>query len=301
MFRLGPGDPASALADPSMGEETRQSILDRHGLNEPLHTQFIYYMVNLVQGDLGVSFTHGVPVTNLIVDRALNTLVLMLTAVVLAFLIGPFLGAYFAWNRKSKVDDYGVGLVLLMYAAPVFWVGMLGIMLFSFNLGWLPSGGMYASSETPQTYSDRFLTLDFLRHLILPLAVTTLYYLTLPVLIMRNNMIDVLEEDFMELKYAEGLPERKLMLRHGARNALLPVFHYAAVAIGFAFGGSVIIETVFSWPGLGRLMWEAVRAHDYPLAQGSFLLLATIIIVLNFVVDVLSVYLDPRAAQRGDN
>lgn len=297
MFRLMPGDPSTALADPRLSPETRKLILKQYGLTRPLHEQYYLFIENLLKGNLGVSFLSGKSVMKLIIDRAFNTLALSMTAVVLAFMIGPVIGAFFAWHRGASVDTYGTGAILLMYAAPVFWTGMIAIMVFSFRLGWLPSGGMHSAGFTPASFLDRFFSVDFFKHLVLPLSVTTLYYLPLPALIMRNNMIDVLGADFIELKSAEGLSEYLILYRHAARNALLPVFHYAAVAIGFAFGGSVLIETVFSWPGLGRMMWQAVRAQDYPLAQGSFLMLAVLIISLNFLVDILSTYIDPRVAE----
>jgi len=299
MFRLLPGDPATALADPRMSESVREMILEQYGLSEPLHIQYTRYIENLATGNLGISFSENQPVSGILLERAANTLILMLTAVVISFVIGPIIGAYLAWRRNTRAERYGVGMVLLAYAAPVFWTGMIAISIFSFNLGWLPGGGMYTPGSNPQGIVESYLSVDFFRHLLLPLTVTTLYYLTLPTLTMRNNMISVLNKDFIELKRAEGLSEMRILYGHVARNAVLPVFHYAAVAIGFAFGGSVIIETVFSWPGLGQVMWEAVRAQDYPLAQGSFLVIAIIIITLNLIVDVLSTYLDPQATAAG--
>lgn len=168
-------------------------------------------------------------------------------------------------------------------------------MIFSFKLGWFPTGGMRSAAYTGSGLG-RFLSLDFLWHLAIPITVTTLYFLSLPTFIMRNTILDVLGADFILMSRAQGLSELRILYRHAARNSLLPIFHYAAISIGFAFGGSVVIETVFSWPGVGRLMWRAVTSQDFPLAQGAFLVLATMIISLNFVADVLSVYIDPRAA-----
>lgn len=297
MFRLMPGDPASVMVDPALPSEVRELTIEQRGLDEPLHVQYYHYFEHLLQGDLGRSFHYRESVSSLLLTRAVNTIVLMGSAVGLAFLIGPLIGAYMAWNRNEMVDNYGIGAVLLMHAAPVFWTGMLGIMIFSFQLGWLPSGGMHSIGETPEGFVDRFISLDFLRHFILPVTVTALYYLSPPTFIMRNTMVDVLSADFIQLKRAQGLPELRILYAHAARNSLLPVTHYAALALGFAFGGSVIIEQVFSWPGAGRLMWQAVEYQDYPLAMGAFLALTVIIIMLNFVVDMISVLIDPRAVQ----
>lgn len=297
IFRLAPGNPASAVVDPSMPPGAREEILDRFGLNEPLHVQYVLYLKNLLSGDLGTSFRYQEPVAALIFGRAVNTMVLMLTSVLIAFLVGPVLGAYFAWNRGTWVDTAGIGSVLVMYAAPVFWTGMLGIMVFSFWLGWVPSGGLRSPGRVTESLWELYLSEDFLRHLVLPLVVTTLYWLTAPTFIMRNNMIDVLGEDFIEMNRAQGLPEHRIIYGHAARNSLLPVVHYGALAVGFAFGASVIIETVFSWPGVGRLMWQAVLTSDYPVAQAAFLFFAVVIILMNFLIDVLTVYIDPRVSE----
>jgi peptide/nickel transport system permease protein len=296
MFRLIPGNPATAMADPSLPKEVREGIISQYGLNKPLWEQYLLYFESLLQGSMGYSYHFKEPVTSLLIDRAINTIALMGSAIVLAFLIGPLIGAYLAWNRNELVDTYGIGAVLAMNAAPVFWTGMLAIMLFSFNLNWFPSGGMQSFGGQSTGMISRFLSLDFLYHLALPLLVTTAYYLSPPTLVMRNSMIDVLGSDFIEMKRAEGLPPLRVLYAHAARNSLLPVAHYAALSIGFAFGGSVIIEEVFSWPGAGRLLWTAVESQDYPLAQGAFLMLTVIIITMNFLVDSLSAYIDPRVA-----
>jgi peptide/nickel transport system permease protein len=300
-FRLLPGDPSTSMINPTMSSEARQMILEQYGLTEPLYIQYLLYMKNLLTGNLGVSFTYGVPVSSLIIDRTLNTLSLMLTSILLSYLIGPVIGAYFAWRRNSRVDTFGTGSVLVLRAAPVFWTGMLAIMVFGIILGWVPTGNMHSATYTANTLSERFISVDFLYHLALPLFVTTLYFISVPIFVMRNNMIDILDDDFIELCRAEGLSNFSIIYRHAARNSMLPVLHYAAVAIGFAFGGSVIIETVFSWPGVGLLMWEAVIARDYPIAQNAFLMLATMIILMNFIADLLSVYVDPRTAAEGDH
>ncbi|WP_255171309.1 ABC transporter permease [Natrononativus amylolyticus] len=294
LFRLTPGDPSTVVADPTMPAEARQEILEQHGLTEPLYVQYVTYMQNLLTGDLGTSFQRNEPVLSILLDTTLNTIVLMLTSVLLAFGIGITIGAFLSWRRNTLIDTIGIGTIILFYAAPVFWTGMVGIMIFSFHLGWVPSGGMRSAGYSSDMLLDRYLSMDFLRHLALPLLVTTLYWLTAPTFIMRNNMIDVLGEDFIKMGRAQGLSERSLIYRHAARNSLLPVVHYGAIAVGFAFGGSVVIETVFSWPGVGRLMWQAVLQEDYPLAQGAFLMLATVIITLNFLVDMISVIIDPR-------
>lgn len=297
MFRLIPGDPSTVFVNPAMPAGTRERILEAHGLNKPLHEQYIIFLGNLIQGELGLSFMRQKPVTELLLAKALNTMLLFLPSVLIAFIIGPIVGAFLAWHRGSRIDTIGMGTILLMYAAPVFWTGMIAIMIFSFWLGWVPSGKMHSASFTADSLLDSYLSVDFLYHLVLPMTVTTLYWLTAPMFTMRNNMIDVLGADFIEMNRAQGLSELRILYMHGARNSLLPVLHYGALAVGFAFGSSVILERVFSWPGLGRFMFTAVRSSDYPVAQGAFLFISIIIIVMNFLIDVLSVYVDPRVSE----
>lgn len=297
LFRVMPGDPVSLIVSPQMSAESRRQLLAQYGLNKPMHVQYVLFIKNLFTGNLGVSFRRGAPVTTLLVGATINTIVLVMGALTFAFSFGPALGALFAWRRNSLFDQWGVFTILLFFAAPVFWTGMLALMVFSFTLGWFPAGGMRSATFVSEGMFDTFLSLDFLYHYFLPFAVTGLYWLPLPALYMRNTMIDVLGSDFIELARAQGLPEMQILYRHAARNSLLPVFQYGALAVGFAIGGSVIIETVFSWPGVGRLLWQAVSSQDYPLAQGGFLMIATLIILANFFVDVLAVYIDPRATE----
>lgn len=299
LFRVLPGDPSSQLVSPRFSDEQRQTLLRQHGLTRPLHVQYLTYLTNVVQGNLGVSFQHGQSVLPFILDKTINTISITLPAVVLAFTFGPLIGANFAWNRNEPLDKYGTGAVLVMYAAPIFWTGMVSIMVFGFWLGWLPVGNMHSPTYPDDSLVRRFVSVDFLRHAILPVTIFFLWRLSQPTLIIRNNMIDLLGTPFIKLKRAEGLSERSIMYRHAARNALLPLIHYTALAVGFAFGGSVILETVFSWPGVGQAMWNAVLSRDYPVAQAAFIVISMIIIVLNFVVDVISVYIDPRVTQEG--
>ena len=299
LFRLVPGDPSSTIVSPSMTKQSREELLEQYGLKKPLYVQYGLYLKNIFSGNLGRSFLRGKPVIDVIIHTSANTLALMLTSTIIVFLAGPFIGAILAWNKGSWLDSSGFILVLIFYALPVFWTGMLSIMIFSFRLGWLPPGGMHSPAFIPQGILQNYFSLDFLRHLILPLSVTSAYFLAIPTLTMRSNMIDILEADFIEMAKAKGLKERTILFKHAARNALLPILHYAAIEIGFAFGGAIVIETVFSWPGIGRLMWQAVQAHDYPLAQGAFLCLVVIIVTLNLIADLLSSYLDPRVSDNG--
>lgn len=296
LFRIMPGNPAAQVVTMSMTQADRAALRAQYGLDQPLTVQYILYIKNFAQGDLGISFFTNRPVLPHVLNKSLNTLSIALPSVIISFTIGPLLGAYLASRRNEPVDDILSGTMLIAYAAPVFWSGMLAIMLFSFTLNWLPSSGMHSATYNPTTLTGRFLSWDFVRHAILPIAVFSAWWLSIPTLIMRNNVIDILNSDFIQLNRAEGVSDFRILYKHAVRNALLPVLHRAALAFGLAFGGSVIIETVFSWPGLGQSMWFATLRQDYPMAQGAFLLIATMVIVMNFIVDIISAYVDPRVA-----
>ncbi len=294
LFRLMPGDPTAAIVEPEMSAQAQQMLIERFGLDRPLHEQYLLYMRNLLQGDFGISFHYRVPVTRIIGTYLLNTLILMLTSIAIAYIVGSLIGGFMSWYRGSFLESFVSSIVLITRSLPPFFLGMLGIMLFSFHLGWLPHSGMRTPGYITEHWWDVYLSLDFLKHLILPVTMSSLYYIARPTLIMRNNMLDLKGADFVELARAKGLRENRVMYVHAARNALLPVVTNLALFVGMAIGGSVTIEYVFGWPGLGREIVKAAQLHDYPLAQACFLLLAFLVMTLNLIVDILYGYLDPR-------
>lgn len=294
LFRAAPGDPLAAYVGTGFTEEQAAQIRAKFGLDQPIHIQYWKFITNLVVFDFGLSYITGEPVWQIIKDRLWNTVILMGTSIVLAYLIGVPFGAYLAWNRGSKKERLGVVLALVSRSAPVFWTGLLGIWIFSLKLGWLPAGSMSDPGVTYTSKLDQFTSAGFWHHLILPAFVQAAYFYSLPALLMRNSMLEVMNEDFIDFAELKGISDFAVMLRHAARNALLPIVTAFAVAAGFAVGGSVVLETVFAWPGLGRKMVRAVVANDYPVAQGTFLILAGLVLVANFLADLAYGYLDPR-------
>lgn len=294
LFRAAPGDPLAAYIGTGFTQEQAAQIRARFGLDQPVYVQYWKFMTNLVTFNFGLSYITGEPVWGIIKDRIWNTLVLMGTSVILAYLIGVPFGAYLAWNRGTKKERFGVVFALISRSAPVFWTGLLGIWLFSFRLGWLPAGSMSAPGVSYSSKLAQFTSPDFLRHLILPALVQAFYFYSLPALLMRNSMLEVMNEDFVDFAELKGISDFAVMIKHAARNALLPIVTAFAVAAGFAVGGSVVLETVFAWPGLGREMVRAVIANDYPVAQATFLILAGLVLVANFLADLAYGYLDPR-------
>jgi peptide/nickel transport system permease protein len=212
--------------------------------------------------------------------------------------IGVPLGAWLSWRRGTRTDTVGIFVGLMFRSAPMFWTGMIAILVFGVFWGLFPTSGMRTLPYQADGFLDKIFTLDFLWHLILPAMIVALYYLGSPLLIMRNTMLEVYGEDFIEMARAKGLPERRILYNHAARNALLPVVTQLAVTIGLAAGGQVVVEVVFSWPGLGREILSAVRTSDFPLAQASFLVMAAFVITLNLLVDILYTTLDPRVSFR---
>lgn len=294
LFRQVPGGPMAAFTNPRMSQAARQAIIEQYGLNDPLWRQYLRYLENVVQLDFGQSFYYGSSVSSLIADRFLNTMSLMLTAFAISYTLGTYLGAQLGWVRGTTKERAGMVVVLFVRSMPVFWTGMVVLYMFGFQLDIFPIGRMRSTGASYETTVQKFLSPDFLYHLVLPVFTLCTYYTGLPLLLMRNNLLEVLSETYIDTARAKGLTSRRVLFVHAARNAILPVVTAFAIAIGFAVGGQVLIETVFSWPGLGREMVQASLRSDYPVAQGAFTLLSVIVITMNFVADLAYTYLDPR-------
>ena len=294
LFRVTPGDPTTYLVDSTFDPEVAEQILRKYGLDKPIWEQYLIYMAGLLRGDLGLSFQSHRPVAEELGEVLPNTLILAFTSFVFAYVLGSLIGTFLASKRGKWQDSFGISVALFFRSAPTFWIGMILLMILSFKLGWFPSGRMRDVGYATTGGLDKYLSLDFLHHLFLPTLVAGLYFGALPVLLTRNTLLEVLREDYIELARAKGLSERTIILKHGFRNAILPVVTAAAVYVGLAVAGMVEIEVVFSWPGIGRAIVLAVRSHDYPLAQGAFLLLAIMVSVMSFLADLTYAYLDPR-------
>jgi len=285
LFRLMPGDPTSYIISPQMTPEVRRQIIDSYGLNDPLWVQYLRFIENLATLNLGRSFNTNQPVSDIVATFLPNTLVLMLTAFFFAYLVGVTMGVLTGWYRGTDFEKSTVVVALVGRSVPSFWVGILVIWVFGATLGLIPE---------QESFWAMVFSVDFLRHMVAPVVVLAFYYMGYPLLIMRNSMLETLSEDFIDICRAKGLTDRAIMFKHAARNALLPVLTAAAIAVGYAVGGSVLIETVFGWPGIGREMIRAVLRRDFPVAQGTFLVLATSVVFMNFVADLLYGVLDPR-------
>lgn len=294
MFRTMPGTPLAAFIDNTTTAEQQEALIRQFGLDKSLGEQYWLFLINLMQGDLGQSFFFKKPVIEVVMEVFPNSVILTLTSLTVAYIFGIVAGAYLAWRRGSWVEGFGIPLVLTTRAAPEFWLGMVFLAIFSFHFGWLPSGGANSSGSEWSSGWARVTSRDFLSHLALPAITLAIYLQGLPLLLMRSNMLNVLQEEFITMARMKGLSTWAIVMRHAARNALLPVATAFALGIGGAVGGNVVVETVFSWPGIGRLLVNAVASSDYPLAQGAFLMITAVLVVMNFIADITYHLLDPR-------
>lgn len=293
VFRLMPGDPTAVLVDSQLSESDQRALLAQWGLDQPLPVQFWRYLKNLFTGDFGLSFYYRQPVMQMLSGPIWNTLILMVTSMSVAVVIGILAGMFLGWRRGSKWEQWGVVGALLLRSIPIFWLGILLLMIFTYWLRLFPTGGIRTSGYEALSLWRVYFSWDFFHHLVMPFATALLYYVSDPLLIMRTSMLEIKGEDFLEMAKAKGLEDRQVM-KHCVRNAVLPVITFVAVWSGFAFGGQVLLETVFAWPGMGREIVQAVTRHDYPVAQASFFLMSFIVVFMNFIVDLLYGYLDPR-------
>ncbi len=293
LFRMLPGDPTAMMIDQTLDEAAQQRLLVEWGLDAPLYQQYLVYLKNLLHLNLGVSFYYRRPVWDAIHSTLWNTIVLMATAMSIAVGVGIVLGTYLGWKRGSRRERFGLVIALFLRSTPIFWLGIIILMIFTYWLHLFPTGGMRSIGYSASNLFWTYFSVDFLRHMLLPFSTAMLYFLADPLMVMRTSMLEVRGEDFLEFGESIGLSEAALM-RHCARNALLPVVTFVAVMVGFVFGGQVLLEVIFAWPGMGREMVLAIDRRDYPVAQASFLIMSTMVILMNFLVDIVYSHLDPR-------
>jgi peptide/nickel transport system permease protein len=292
-----PGDPAAALFARFRGRlapEAIEALRETFGLTEaPLISQYFTYLGHVLKGDFGISVAYfPSPVLEVIGTGLVWTIFLAGTAVVVSFVIGTLLGVVTAWWRRGWIDSWLPSTLVLVGAFPYFWLAMVALYVLGFTLGWFPLGHAYGDDVTP-AFSAAFLV-DVLRHAALPVATVVLVTLGGWLLQMRNTMIAVLGSDYVNLAHAKGLKPSRVALRYAARNALLPSVTGFGMALGFVLGGSLLTEIVFSYPGQGYLLVQAVRNQDYPLMQGIFLFITMAVLGANLLVDFVYLWLDPR-------
>ncbi len=294
MFRLLPGDPTTALLGTGqLPPDAIQRLREAWALDDPWSLQYLRYLGNLASGDLGLSFVFREPVMKVIAPALVNTLLLMVPAVTISVLLGVAVGARLGWRRGALSEVTGNIVVLVLRSLPAFWIGIIVLLIFSYTLGWFPIGGIRTPGFFPESAIEEIPGYDVARHLVLPVLAAVLYFVADPLMIMRTAMLEARTEDFVAYAQARGLSDGDVM-RIARANALLPVVTYVGIMVSFAFGGQVLLEVVFSWPGMGRLMVNSVLQRDYPVAQAAFLLMAVLVVTVNLAVDLAYAWLDPR-------
>jgi len=298
--RLVPGDPLKLIAGdsaPQLGKERIAALRAQYGLDKPLSEQYIIYLKQLARGDLGMSYRYsgGKTVAQVLSENFRWTLLLVGTSLLLALFIGSGLGIWAATKRGDPVDFGLLSGVYILRSIPPFWLAMLLIPIFAIQLHYLPAGDSYSVPRLEGWENVK----DVARHALLPVIVLTLAYLPTAFVIMRAAMFGILESDFIRTARAKGLPNSWVIIKHGVRNALLPVLTVFMVDFGQLLGGVTVIEAVFNYRGIGNMMFEAVKSRDYPLLQGGFLLFTVTILVLNIITELLYPLLDPRLRRAG--
>ena len=297
LVHAAPGDPATVLAGEA-GAADEQMIADlkaRFGLDEPFYVQLAKYVGNILTLDLGYSFRQGQPVLDLILDRLPATLILTLTAFWISLLAGVALGVAASARVGKFTDTLITSVALLFYATPLYWAALMAVLVFSVQLGWLPGFGY---ETVGSGYGGLERAWDILKHLILPALTLGLFFMAVYMRMTRASMLEVAQQDFVKTARAKGLAPSVIRRRHILRNALLPVVTLAGLQAGQLVGGAVLTETVFAWPGIGRLMFESLAARDYNTILGVFLVSAAMVIVFNILTDIVYRLIDPRIGHK---
>lgn len=305
LIHLAPGDPVRTMLGQHATQQEIDEIRVKYGLDQPLYVQYFIWLGDVLQGDLGRSILTREYVTIEIAARFPNTIELAIAAMIFATVIGVLAGVISATKQYSIADYSMMGVALFGISMPVFWLGIMLMMIFGVFLGWLPIGGRI-DLLLPFTRITGFMVIDsiitgngaalisVLRHLILP----SIALGTIPMAIIarttRSSMLEVLRQDFIRTQRAKGLSERKVIYKHAIRNAMVPVVTVIGLNFGLLLSGAILTETVFSWPGVGRLVVDAVYARDYPLVIGCILVFALVFVIVNLITDILYTYIDPR-------
>lgn len=293
--RAMPGDPVKFILGgeevTSITPEMREQIMEENGLNKPMYQQYFDYLNDIIHGDFGYSYMERRPVMEMIGERLPWTLMLSIINIILTTIIGTMLGVIAAWNRAKKVDVALGSIMMFLKSMPSFWVGMILIAIFGGILGWLPTFG---ARDMWAGYTGLAYVWDVIKHMILPSLTMLILGLSGTFMTMRYSMIDTLSEDYILMARIKGVEDKKIRFRHAMRNALIPVATSVMMSMGGILGGSVVIESVFAYPGTGSLMFESLSNRDFPVVQGCFLITTICVLAANFIADLIYPFLDPK-------
>lgn len=305
LIHLAPGDPVRTMLGQHATQQEIDEIRAKYGLDQPLYVQYFMWLGDVLQGDLGRSILSHEQVTTEIASRFPNTIELAIAAMIFAIFVGVVAGIISATKQYSIADYSVMGIALFGISMPVFWLGIMLMMIFGVFLGWLPIGGridllLPFQSITGFMVIDSIITLNgaalisVLQHLILPAIALGTIPMAIIARTTRSSMLEILRQDFIRTERAKGLSERKVIYKHAIRNAMVPVVTVIGLNFGLLLSGAILTETVFSWPGVGRLVVDAVYARDYPLVIGCILVFALVFVIVNLITDLLYTYIDPR-------
>ena len=290
LLRLMPADPVSMMIDPQMSQETIDAITAQYGLDKPLLVQYGAYLLQLLHGNLGTSFRSRTPVSEMLMQKLPWTLLLLAVSVTLALLIGIPVGLKAAKKRNGAFDKFVNVFTMICVSIFVPFLSFGLLYIFSYTLKWLPTGGAY----TPPPAQGFAYALDVAKHAILPALALMLSNCTSIILYTRNSMLDVSKEDYIRTARMKGWDERYITRKHAMRNAMIPTVTATSLMVTRMVGGAIMTETIFSWPGIGRMIYDSVSSLDYPVLQGTFLLLAVTAVVVNIITDIVLAWIDPR-------
>jgi len=292
IIHLAPGDPIQVLVgDMPAPPQYVAALRQEFGLDKPLYVQLMKYFQGVARGNLGYSFFYRQPVLSIILGRTAATVYLMLTSITLSAILGVAFGVLSSRKAYSLQDNFFSGISLIGYSLPVFWLGLIVLIVFSIKLDLFPVSGMISQRES---YTGFRYALDVGYHLLLPALVLSTRFIALVSRITRSSMLEVMSEDYIITARAKGLNENKVLINHGFRNASLPIVTIVGLNIGFMLAGSVLVETVFGWPGIGRLMYDSISTRDYPMLMGILLVISVMVIIVNLLTDIAYGFLDPR-------
>ena len=287
LLQLVPGDPALAMLGPMARQEDLVQLRVSLGLDQSKPVQYLKWLINVLHGDFGISIQQRSPVFPIVMERFVNTLLLTVAAIVVSIVVGVPAGMVAATRRHSIIDRVSMMLALFGNSMPAFWLGLMSILVFSLYLQWLPASGMWSISGS-RTFTS------LVEHILLPAVTLGVGAASVTARITRSSVLEVIENDYVRTAHAKGLGENRVIRRHVLSNALLPVLTVVGVQFGFLLGSAVITETVFSWPGLGFLLYNAISMRDYPVVQGGVLVIATSFVLINLLVDLTYSWIDPR-------
>ena len=289
--RVLPGNPAVSILGPQASSEDIEKMEEEMGLNDPMPVQYVKYMAGVLTGDLGTSYRYNRPVAELILEKLPNTIQLAVTSLVLALLIGVPLGILSAVKQYSIFDYVAMITALVGVSMPAFWLGLMLVLVFSVNLGWFPTMGMGSLANGLG---------DFISHLCLPSLCLSFGSMANFARISRSSMLEVVDQDYMKAVRAKGIRETVVILKHGLKNALPPIVTVLGMRISALMTGAIMIETIFAWPGIGRLIVDAINNNDFEMIQGTVLFMAILYVTVNLVVDIVYLYINPKVSYESE-